>query len=816
MNCTGAGSTMAELSKLRSWFCARPAGSLMLLLFAPVCLVTLSCFSATKVHAAVTPVGDVLPADDPFPPNDLTNEGLPPQGNFIDITLPIGGQTFFENNRVVPGYENIDAGVVVGQKAFGRLDIDGNSQLRYQTLVIGDRGMIGGQERRGTGFMLITGLDALFNNDPNVLPAGLPAGFGSLNARSLEEGFDLYVGRYGQGTLEIRGGGRAEIQDSVFVGDQPGSTGNLTIDGLNSFLTSGGFETSGGVSEFHQLIIGRLGDGFMTISMGGTVVTEAIQQGAGDFDVIAAVIGGEPTPSDTEEPQPGGRGDVWVTDPGSRWVVGGSLQIGGFQDRARGSMADAVDGTGLEYSNSDGQPGRGTLRIAEGGLVTLHHAANADPENDDLRLLIGRFGRVALAGGDIRIGDPGTTMDTVQLLNDGAISGSGRIYTGVFRNRYLGEVRVGPGEKLLVDSASEFRSDQDLPPLVNWGVIQVLGTEDQRAEIEFDRAPDAPDNPLQPFRNLRVARPTGAPPGDFYGGVISAQYSILRFRSDLLNQGMLAFTEGTNYITGDVINLGLPAPPQDRGIINVLGSGVKAVFENDLLNAGVLNIQGGAVVEVLARHSFVTAGELVIDLNPTNPTHLLIGGDAGISGDLTVSLSGFGTGSLAVGDTFEIISVAGDLGGVDLSDPLKPRPDLTKNPLFTGINITPSLTSFGLPPSAVMIPVYTADSVLLAIRSTAGIIGADFNGDGVVDLADLAILQMNIGLSMGATPLQGDADGDGDVDGEDFLEWQRQLGPVPGSGSSIVAASASVPEPSGWVLAFAGIVAVAARRRGTR
>lgn len=815
MKCTGTCCKAAASPTARWWRYARRADGQKLLLFVPVCLLALSCYFTTNVRAAVTAVGDVLPADDPFPPNDLTNEGLPPGGNFIDISLPIGGQTFFENNEVVAGYENIDAGVVVGQRSFGRLDIDGNSQLRYQTLVIGDRGTVGGQQRRGTGFMLITGLDALYNNDPNLLPAGLPTGFGSTNARSKEEGFDLYVGRYGQGTLEIRGGGRAEIQDSVLVGDQPGSTGNLTIDGLNSFLSSGGFETSGGVSEFHQLIVGRLGDGFMTISTGGTVVTEAIQQGGGDFDVIAAVIGGEPTPNDTQEPQAGGRGDVWVTGPGSKWVIGGSLQIGGFQDRGRGSMSDAVDGTGLEYSSTDGQAGRGTLRVAEGGLVTMHHAANADPDNDDLRLLIGRFGRVTLAGGDIRIGDPGTTMDTVQLVNDGVIAGSGRIYTGVFRNRYLGEIRVGPSEKLLVDSASEFRSDQDLPPLVNWGVIQVLGTRDQRAEIEFDRAPNAPSNPVQPFRNLRVARPTAAPPGDFYGGVISAQHAVLRFRSGLLNEGMLAFTEGTNYITGDVINLDAPMP-QDRGIINVLGSGVKAVFENDLLNAGVLNIQGGAVVEVLARHSFVTAGELMIDLNPTNPTHLLVGGDAGITGDLTVSLTGFGTGSLSVGDTFEIISVAGDLGGVDLSDPLNPRPDLTINPLFTGINISPNLTSLGLPANAVMIPVYTADSVLLAIRSTAGIIGADFNGDGVVDLSDLAILQMNIGLTMGATPLQGDADGDGDVDGEDFLEWQRQLGPVPGSGTSIAAASANVPEPTSWLLCLAGLVWAAAGRRGVR
>jgi hypothetical protein len=307
-----------------------------------------------------------------------------------------------------------------------------------------------------------------------------------------------------------------------------------------------------------------------------------------------------------------------------------------------------------------------------------------------------------------------------------------------------------------------------------------------------------------------------APLSDFYGGLISAQHSILRFRSDLENQGMLAFTDGSNYITGDVFNLGPPLPDEDQGIINVLGQGTTAIFENDLINAGLLNVQGGAVVEVLARHSFVNTGDMIISLNPTSPTHFLIGGDAGISGELTVNISGFSPGELEIGDTFEIMSVAGDLGGVDQTDPLRPKPDLTLPPVFTEVEIVPNLSLFGLPADAVMFPLFTENSILLTIQSIAGIVGADFNGDRVVDLADLAILQANIGIAMGATPLQGDADLDGDVDGHDFLLWQLQIGPVPAAGSGSGAGLANVPEPAAVVLFVTGVLALAAARRRTR
>jgi beta-glucanase (GH16 family) len=75
--------------------------------------------------------------------------------------------------------------------------------------------------------------------------------------------------------------------------------------------------------------------------------------------------------------------------------------------------------------------------------------------------------------------------------------------------------------------------------------------------------------------------------------------------------------------------------------------------------------------------------------------------------------------------------------------------------------------------------------------------GADFNLDGEVNGADLAMWQLGYGMSTGATRENGDADGDGDVDGRDYLAWQRQV-----TTSEPLSATASVPEPSSaWAAA---------------
>jgi hypothetical protein len=63
---------------------------------------------------------------------------------------------------------------------------------------------------------------------------------------------------------------------------------------------------------------------------------------------------------------------------------------------------------------------------------------------------------------------------------------------------------------------------------------------------------------------------------------------------------------------------------------------------------------------------------------------------------------------------------------------------------------------------------------------------ADFNSDGRVNDADLGLWKTGFGTPTGAQSSHGDADLDGDVDGADFLAWQRALNVVGQASASAV------------------------------
>ncbi|HEY3392477.1 MAG TPA: dockerin type I domain-containing protein [Lacipirellulaceae bacterium] len=762
--------------------------------------------------------GDVEPADNPFTAPD---EGLPLNGNRVEEFEPVGEQTFFEGIHLdndpddFLDDENLNRDIYVGRRAFGVLLISGDSELRFMNLIIGDEEEVPstGLVRKGTGVVRITGFGSLFNNDPDVFIPGLPSNFSSVNPRINEagynDGFDLYVGRFGTGTLDISLGARAEIHDAVIVGDQPGSIGTIIVDGFDSFLGSGGFEevaTGGGLQEDHQMTIGRLGVGFMTIRNGGRVLAEAIQ-GRND-DAIAATIGSRPF-DENDVPELGGEGTVTVTGLNSQWIVGGTLQVGGFHEITSATPGMANAGEDVEYNSS---AGRGTLNVAEGGVVALRFGIGADVEDDPLRLLIGRFGRVELNNGIITIGsgnvqggggDEGDARsDAIQLLNDGVIRGGGRISTGVFHNRFFGEVRVDAGQKLIIDSSTDVvTGTPGLEPLVNWGLMQVIGTPEARAELEFERAPSTSLEPIQPFVNSFVEDS----PIDRTVGQITAAHATLRFRSGLSNFGKITFIAGDNFVSGPVVNEGGVAdPPSPAGGIAIAGNNTTVTFEDTFTNNGDFEIFPNSSLAIFeSDFNQGASGAMAITLGgrPTGSelSFLSVGGDANLAGTLEVNLFSAGANPIdpMPGDEYQILGALGDVNGI-----------------FTNL-IMPNLGA-----GMTMFPVYdrVADTVTLVVGTLVGVMGADFNGDGVVNGLDLVIWQQNVGIDMGATGAQGDADGDGDVDGDDFLIWQQTLGPVPGSGSGSGAQQlgSNVPEPGSLALLLAAMLALAAHRRQTR
>lgn len=83
----------------------------------------------------------------------------------------------------------------------------------------------------------------------------------------------------------------------------------------------------------------------------------------------------------------------------------------------------------------------------------------------------------------------------------------------------------------------------------------------------------------------------------------------------------------------------------------------------------------------------------------------------------------------------------------------------------------------------------------------------DFDGDGDVDGADFLTWQRGLGLTGQPDATTGDADDDGDVDDADLALWKSHYG-----GAPAVAAVGAVPEPASLALLAAGGLAMGAIR----
>jgi hypothetical protein len=493
--------------------------------------------------------------------------------------------------------------------------------------------------------------------------------------------------------------------------------------------------------------------------------------------------------------------------------------VGGFHN-AQVSNATDVKGILAEYGPS---VGRGTLNVANNGLVSLIFPSEGTAGSDDLfGLVIGRFGRVNL-GGDLGGGrieltggfestggtdDPDPLLGLVLVINDGVITGDGYIGTGGMLNRALGEIRVSASDRLVIDATAGFNMDLNPPvlPLQNHGLLHVVGSESARAELEFVGVSFPPANPGAPNEAFLNGRLTAAEIGMIENsgrtvGLIHAQHGTVRFRSGLQNQGRMSFTAGDNIVGGNVVNLGATGggTAVGEGVITVSGNGTTVAFEDNLTNQGNITIDPGTFMSVLGNFGGTGTLNLSFGGGFSNALigHIAVGGDAPLGGTLDVSLGSIPSSFFMAGDAFEILSTAGQLG------------------VFATQNMPT------LPGGLVMFPFYnpTAGTITLQVVAPLTIIGADFNGDGIVDLADLAILQANLGITMGALPQQGDSDLDGDVDGQDFLRWQGQVGGpgMPGAGSGSSAGfAANVPEPATYALAMCGLLALVVHRRRTR
>jgi hypothetical protein len=103
-----------------------------------------------------------------------------------------------------------------------------------------------------------------------------------------------------------------------------------------------------------------------------------------------------------------------------------------------------------------------------------------------------------------------------------------------------------------------------------------------------------------------------------------------------------------------------------------------------------------------------------------------------------------------------------------------------------------------------------SNNTVVAFTATANP-SADFDEDGDVDGDDFLRWQQNLGKTVGAFHSQGDADRDGDVDAADLARWKTHY-----HGAPTESASSSAPEPDAGLQLLCGLAALSSvdvRRR---
>ncbi|MGI9456788.1 MAG: PEP-CTERM sorting domain-containing protein [Aeoliella sp.] len=725
-------------------------------------------FLSSSSLAAVQVTGDVTPSDNPF--TDIVinpTTGVVSNNEGIQEYIPFFGD-IFDPPGSVPPQDTFEEGdddkvdIEVGKTSYGSLLLNGGSILRYGHLVIGGNkddansepgGDISGDEL-GVGVVRIEGFGTVYNSEPEILPGGLPP-ITDPTPRAIDGGFDVYVGLTGSGTLEVADGGRMEIQDGLIVGLAEGAYGELLVDGFSAHIDQRG--NGEGDDSLSQMLIGPVGTGIVTIQNGaqvdarnGAALGTVASDGGGIL--IGGIEGGIPFFAGAER---GGRGVATVDGLGSTWRVTDGIAIGTF-------FPDITD-----YTPSDGE---GEMTISNDGLVSIIANTDDDPSN----MVVGKFGRVNLVDGRIIVAD--------DVTSDGVLRGDGRVDAAHFSNRRLGEVRVGQDQKLLVTSSATEVATDDVGDfyMANDGLVEVLN-----GEIEFQRLFETDDDM---FKNRFVPATMDLPEQK---AVILSQNSVMRFHSGLSNEAVVGFTNGNNVVGGDVINQ-VDAEIIISGYSNV-------TFEDDLTNLGVLDLApDGSLVTMTVLGDFIGVASAALNMNlgggPTGAelSHIAVAGDITIGGELHVDLSTTGTNPIVPmpGDEFEIISGASLLMGS-----------------FSVLDL-PMLSNPGW---NWFIDTANSDVTLTVLDIIA--IGADFNGDGIVDALDLAIWEMNFGLTMGGTGVLGDADLDGDVDGDDFFVWLEQVGGPGMIAGALNLANNQVPEPSTLLMAACGVTALCLARR---
>lgn len=468
---------------------------------------------------------------------------------------------------------------------------------------------------------------------------------------------DFYVGQQGFGGLSVETGADAQVR-SVFIGEDAGSTGQVTVTGVGSTLIADGL--SGGDGYY----IGSAGTGTLSVTAGGLArigndtsgAIADVRVGHLAGGVGALTIDGAGSQFIAEDSFFGNAGSATVSVTG-----GGRLlqTIGSSPDAIVGGQASGngdvvVNGAGSEWQARRieiGNLGDATLSVEAGGLVRSN--AGEDMVLGDAN---GSTGRVAVFGSE---SGTASTLDVAQSLFVGN-NGRGELFVGRSLGSFVddaGELTVGSDliigrggantldNRMVIDGAEAAATvvGDAIVGGAGRGTLNLVGGGSLNAANLLIGQADGNTND-------NVVTASGA------GSVIDVTNNV---EVGVSGRGNLAIA-GATLNVGGAIDIG--AATNGEGIFSASGATITAAggFQagTGVDSSGVAVLDNGTTLTALelflgnsgatdtspAIGAMTVRGGSTVTLTRTDPVAVTLGDDPGTMGTLTVT----GTGSSVV------------------------------------------------------------------------------------------------------------------------------------------------------------------------